>query len=249
MQKKWRLLEKIENSGAMQMAIDEAILQEKVEQGTLRFYSWKPVCLTIGYFQDLLKEVDVDRCKNLGVDVVRRYTGGGAVLHDDEITYSICVSETKVPSDILESYRFICSAIIKTLARYGVQADFSGVNDVCVNGRKISGNAQTRKNGMVLQHGTLLCDVDVDKVFSVLKLPDEKAKYKLVKDAKDRLVTMKQLLGKSFLKAEFENVLKEEFAKLFRVEFLTEKLTGMELETANSLFNQKYSQERWTYGY
>ena len=96
------------------MAIDEAIMtlvsKAKVP-ATLRFFAWKPAAISIGYFQSLDKEVDLEKCKELGVDYVRRITGGGAVFHDAEITYSFHIPEKDVPKDIMQSYDLICGAL------------------------------------------------------------------------------------------------------------------------------------------
>src|SRR5208337_3830146 len=97
-------------------------------------------------------EVDLDACRASGVDAVRRLTGGGAVFHDDEITYSIVLpmGHELAPDDILESYRLICSGLIGGLGLLGVKADFEPINDIAVGGKKVSGNAQTRRQGCLL---------------------------------------------------------------------------------------------------
>ena len=131
----------------------------------LRLYGWKPSAVSIGYFQSLEEEVDVKKCKKAGIDVVRRLTGGGAVLHEHELTYSFI---TKVyPTNIMESYRLICEPVVMCLKNLGLDAKFSPLNDIIVGDKKVSGNAQTRRKNTLLQHGTILLDVDVEKMFSV----------------------------------------------------------------------------------
>jgi lipoate-protein ligase A len=115
--------------------------------------------------------VDLDACRRLGVDYVRRRTGGGAVYHHPagEVTYSVIALESYFSKDIRESYREICSCIIAGLANLGIDAAFRPINDVTVGGRKISGSAQMRRHGVLTQHGTVLYDLDRKTMFSVLK--------------------------------------------------------------------------------
>ena len=143
------------------MAVDEAIaagIAAGTSPPTIRFYTWKPCAVTIGYFQCLRDEVDREACSSKGIDVVRRRTGGGAVYHDEhgEITYSVIAPESYFSKDIRASYREICGGIIGGLGRLGIAAEFRPINDVVVNGRKISGSAQTRRQGILTQHGTVL---------------------------------------------------------------------------------------------
>jgi len=168
-----RLIRYSENDGFLNMAIDEALINlvsDEKSQATIRFYGWKPNCVSIGFFQSINDEVNLDMAKKLGVDIVRRYTGGGAVFHHDEITYSIILPERFVSSDIIESYSKICKGVIFGLNNLGLNASFKPINDIIVNNKKISGNAQTRKRGVLLQHGTILIDVDLNKMFSLLKV-------------------------------------------------------------------------------
>src|SRR3989338_6585891 len=149
---------------------------------------WRVIALeenaavSIGYFQSLEKEVRLHECEMLGVDVVRRRTGGGAVYHDTrgEITYSVIAPAELFPKDIIESYRVICGWIIDAFALLGLKAEFKPINDIILEGKKVSGNAQTRRNGILLQHGTILYDLDVKKMFTVLNVGPEKIADKFI---------------------------------------------------------------------
>ena len=169
MENEWRLVVTGHNSANYNMALDEAIMKLSHGQDapTLRFYGWKPAAISIGYFQGMNDEVDISRCKELGVDVVRRITGGGAVFHDKELTYSFVATEESklLPRNILDSYKKICNGVIAGLGELSLQASFVPLNDVVVAGKKISGNAQTRREKAILQHGTVLLGVDVEKMF------------------------------------------------------------------------------------
>lgn len=159
---------------AENMAVDEAIaagVTACTSPPTIRFYTWNPGAVSIGYFQRLHDEVDTAACHAKGIDYVRRRTGGGAVYHDrqGEITYSVIAPESCFSRDIRASYREICGGIVKGLASLGIPAEFRPINDVVVRGRKISGSAQTRRQGVLTQHGTVLYTLDRDTMFSVLR--------------------------------------------------------------------------------
>ncbi len=246
--KEWRLIKTIEANGAMQMAIDEAILASRIKNrvpNTLRFFTWNPPCLSIGYFQSLQKEVDVKNAERQGVDIVRRYTGGGAVFHDKELTYSLAVSEDDVPHDIIASYQKICSAITKGLGGLHINSEFKQINDIVVNGKKISGNAQTRKEGAVLQHGTILIDADVRRMFSLLKVPNEKIKDKMIQSVEERVSTLKKELGREVSVDELRGFLIKGFEDAFGVRFEESELTSEEKMLAERLCKEKYSKREW----
>ena len=158
---KFRLLETGFHPAVFNMGLDEAIL-DSVSQGnclpTLRFYGWIPPAVSLGYFQGLQEEIDIEACKALGIDVVRRITGGGAVFHHHEVTYSIVIplGHSLARSGIIDSYRILLAGIVEGLAELGIQSEFAPINDIVSAGKKISGNAQTRKKGCILQHGTII---------------------------------------------------------------------------------------------
>jgi lipoate---protein ligase len=170
----WRVIELEARAGAENMAVDEAIaagIAAGTSPPTIRFYTWKPGAVSIGYFQRLRDEVDLETCAAKGINVVRRRTGGGAVYHDEhgEITYSLLAPESLFTMDIRASYREICGGIIAGLASLGITAEFRPINDVTVGERKISGSAQTRRRGILTQHGTVLYLIDRETMFSVLR--------------------------------------------------------------------------------
>ncbi len=236
---KIRLVETPAKSAFMNMGIDEALMKLS-PLPTLRIYSWTPPAVSVGYFQNVTDEVDIEKCKELGVDVVRRATGGGAVFHDTELTYSFITKS--YPSSILESYQLICGAVIKGLAKVGVNAAFAPLNDIVMGGKKISGNAQTRKNGVLLQHGTILLRVDVEKMFSILKVPDEKMKDKLIKNVKERVAGLNMPFDK------VSDGIKNGFAEQFNAELAPSAVTAEELLLAEKFAKEKYSSNDWLFG-
>lgn len=165
------------HSAALNMALDEACM-EAVARGdappTIRLYRWKPSAVSIGNFQCLADEIDENAVAASGIAVVRRLTGGGAVFHDEEgeITYSIIAPEALFPRGVGASYEVLCEALIDALSELGVSAAFRPINDLTVDGKKVSGNAQTRRGGVLLQHGTILFTVDPARMFTFLT-PDK----------------------------------------------------------------------------
>lgn len=250
MAKKVRLLLTQHNTGAWNMAVDEAVL-EAVATGkqypTLRFYGWNPGAVTIGYFQSLQEEVDTQKCQSEKIDVIRRITGGGAVFHDKEITYSFIVKEEDglIVKDILASYKQICQGIISGLEMLGITSQFIPINDLVVNNKKISGNAQTRKQKTILQHGTVLLDVDVKKMFSLLKVPDEKIRDKMILAVEERVTSLRHLSGNEIAYSAVENALMKGFASALDIDIVLGILSEEEVKTAEKIQKEKYENTDW----
>jgi len=252
MKEQWRLLQTGFNTAYANMAIDRAVLVANSEgkvPPTVRFYGWVPPAISIGYFQSLTDEIDLDTCKKLGVNYVRRITGGGAVFHDKELTYSIVIPEShpEISKNIMNSYGRICGAVMKGLQHLGIESEYVPINDIITGGRKISGNAQTRKLETVLQHGTVLMDVDVDKMFSLLKVPNEKIKDKLIADVKQRVTSIKHLLGKEVSFKEVAEAMKMGFEEEFHVELIEGKLSKEELALARKFEKECFSAKDWNH--
>ena len=243
---KYRMIKQQEFDAYMNMALDEAICESvKNEESlpTIRFYTWNPGAISIGYFQGLKNEVNIEECQKQDINYVRRRTGGGAVYHDTEgeITYSIIAPQEAFPSDITASYEKICSHLIDALEQLGIKAEFSPINDVIVDGKKISGSAQTRRNGILLQHGTILYKVDVDKMFSLLKVGKEKIADKLIKSVKKRVTSVTD--EAPGVEAEkLASALYESFSK--DKEIMFSDYTEKELGRAQEL-KKKYASDEW----
>jgi lipoate-protein ligase A len=252
MTEEWRLLLTGANTAAKNMAIDRAVLTTN-SQGkvlpTVRFYEWTPSAISIGYFQSLSEEVDLKMCKRFGVDYVRRITGGGAVFHDDELTYSIVIPEAhdEIPKNIIDSYRRICGAIIKGLRNLKIDCEYKPINDIITNGKKISGNAQTRKQKTVLQHGTILMDVDVEKMFSLLKVPNEKIRDKMISDVKQRVTSVKNCLRKSVSFNEVANAMKYGFEEEFDIKLVNGGLSEEEINLTEKFKKECFGSNEWNH--
>jgi len=247
--KEWRLLPLRIDDAFTSMAIDEALLKLNAEgksPNTIRFWRWLPSTVSIGCFQSVEREVDFDVAKKYGVDVVRRITGGGAVFHDydGELTYSVVCKQGDVPNDIIESYRSICGGLVRGFEHLGLQAEFKPVNDVQVNGKKISGSAQTRRWGSVLQHGTILISPDMRLMFELLKVSPEKISDKFIASVYERVTSVERELGR---KPDFDEVraaMVDGFADALGAEFVESELAQEEFELAEQI-EPKYASKEW----
>ncbi len=188
----WRLISYRQNSACENMAIDEAVFYETLQRKappTLRFYGWRPAAVSIGYFQKIQSEINERRCRAEGVDIIRRLTGGKAVFHSHEITYSLVASrrERLFPDDIQKTYQIISLCLARALASLGIEAVLSSRpasgrncalepccfsvpsgNELVVQGRKICGSAQMRTRDGFLQHGSLLMSFDPEKTAALI---------------------------------------------------------------------------------
>lgn len=228
------------SSAATNMGIDEALMNEVKDTPILRIYGWKPAAVSVGYFQSISEEVNIERCKQDGIDIVRRMTGGGAVFHESELTYTFITR--KYPQNILDSYKWICEAIIVSLRKMNFNANFVPLNDIVVNGKKVSGNAQTRRRGVLLQHGTVLLRVDVEKMFSLLKVPSEKLRDKLIASAKERVMGLETITFNKLASG-----LAEGFGETFGSAIFSDNLTKSERDSSIFLRDTKYSADEWNY--
>ncbi len=251
----WRLLITKTKSYKEQMAIDEANI-EVVASGKsppiVRVCYFERPSVSIGFFQSVYKEVNVPLCAKLGVEIFRRMTGGGAVYKDPrrEINYSFIIPERdeRVSLNVFESYKIICGAIIKGLnEEFGINAQFKPINDIVVSGKKISGNAQTRRDGVILQHGTILLDVDYDQMFSLLRVPKIKVTDKKIASVKDRVTSLSAVLGRKVLFDEVERAIIRGFEDYFKIKLIPDELTKGELKRERFLLNYKYGTEGWNF--
>lgn len=234
-------------------ATEEAI----AKSGISTFMLWvaRPATVNLGYFQSAELEVDLAEAKQLGLSITRRPSGGGAVLFDDkQVYYSIIAG---LDSDVLPKAPGACflkaaEGLVNALREFGLAGEFKGKNDVVVNGKKISGNAQTSRWGAKVQHGTLLRDFDIDTAARVLKIPVEKVVDKGIeaKDIRgmieDRVTTMKKELSRDVDVEEIKEALKRGFAKALDVELEDGSLTCEEKEIRDSVIS-KYESPEWVF--
>ena len=253
----WRLLPLQTNSGFMNMAIDEAVLTARTSgkvPNTLRFYRWQPSCVSIGKNQNAEAEVYLDACKRLGVDVVRRMSGGGTVYHDydGEVTYCVTAKTSDLgTADITSVYAKIYEAIKHALMLLGITADFSSGDDkncpnMTVKGKKISGSSQAITRGIVLQHGTVLRSVDLPKMFTLLKLKNASC-TQAADIAKRKITSIENELDHAVAPEAVANALAEGFRSVLKIRLEPSKLAPYEVELANRLCKEKYATKEWIF--
>jgi lipoate-protein ligase A len=212
-------------SGKENMARDEALLA--AGEPALRFYQWNPPCVSIGYFQHPERDIDLDFLKRAGIDLVRRPTGGRAVLHEDELTYAIVLPEALLPAGVVPSYRFIAGVFLDSLRELGLACRLQGPDgrpdrsagcfastsayEMCHQGKKVMGSAQVRRNGSVLQHGSLLLSVDYKRQAACLKGPAAVPAGELEK----RMAGLRTWLGENASPARLIPILRKHFLRTF----------------------------------
>jgi lipoate-protein ligase A len=260
---RWRLLYSPPAVAAANMATDEAI-QLAVGAGeaiaTIRFYSWEPPCLSLGRGQRV-RDADRAALRAAGFDIVRRPTGGRAILHADELTYSIAarLSNLLVRGTIVESYRRLSRGLARGLQLLGLSEHSAGPQhiqrgssqgpacfqitshyEISFQGRKLLGSAQARTGDALLQHGSLPLRGDLARICPLLTAGPSP------ESARARAVTLGQALGCDVAWAEAAEALAAGFAEEFGIRLERGELTPDERRRARSLERDKYATEKWT---
>jgi lipoate-protein ligase A len=251
---KWRLLDTETHDAFYNMALDEAIATARSKNlvpNTIRFFKWEPSAVSIGYFQSMEEEVDTSSCNERNIDYIRRRTGGGAVYHDrdGELTYSLLINEDHrlISKDFQKTYEKLCSGLVLGLRLLGIPAEFKPINDIIVEGKKISGNAQTRGMNVVHQHGTILRKVDPALMFTVLKVPSEKIRDKMIRTVEERVTSMNRFLEREVSFEELKKTLKNGFEESFKIKLVPGETFEFEEQLAEKLKAEKYSTKEWNF--
>jgi lipoate-protein ligase A len=247
----WRLLETGPAPGPYTAALDEAIARSRAAgevPDTLHLYRRRPPAVTLGYSLDAGNEIDIEYCRRKGIDIVRRLSGGGAIYTDDrQLVYSLSTKDL-MPSSVPKSLALVCTALARGLSSLGAPAVFSPVNDVLVNGRKVSGSAQLRKWGVVLTHGTVLVDADREEMFRALRVPAAKLEKRALEAAADRVTSLREELGRLPPMEEVGRAVVSGFEKAFGAEAVPGSPTAAEKALALELVRTRYGNEEWNLG-
>jgi len=252
----WRLIPLETHNAFMNMAIDEAILRSRMENlvpNTIRLYQWKPSAVSIGKNQNPNDTVYVDNCRKLGVDIVRRNSGGGTVFHDQtgELTYSVTAQTRDLhATDITEVYTSIYAAITDALRLLGIPADYSPGNqkncpNLTINNRKISGSAQTVKRNIVQQHGTLLLNVNLPRMFQLLRIQDIDNCSLAAQMAQRKITSVQNELGHAVTPETAVNALTQGFTATLKIHLNPAPLTLYEQALAKKFYTNKYATDNW----
>ena len=267
----WRLLITRPAAGATNMALDEAIMQslaDGVGNPTLRFYQWDPPCLSLGYNQPWT-DVDESACTRLGYDWVRRPTGGRAILHRDELTYSVVVGagEPRVAGGIVESYRRLSQGLLTGLRILGTDVfqtqekkngnlqqgaacfDTPSNYEITVEGKKLVGSAQVRRRGQVLQHGSLPLVGDLDGIFGCLRACADESQASTSRVQRSSLrpyaCTLGQALKRSVSFDEAATALAQGFGDALNLRLEIGEVTEHECVLTDHLCQMRYGNEEW----
>lgn len=252
------------------MAVDEAILEATVGGNappTLRLYAWHPPCLSLGYAQPAA-DVDKERLAALGWEMVRRPTGGRAILHTDELTYAVIgpQREPRLQGSILESYQRLSRALLAALHLLGLPAQAHSLPsqnqngdskgpvcfevpsnyEITIQGKKLVGSAQARKREGVLQHGTLPLWGDLTRITQALCFNDESERERAAARLKARATTVEEVLGYRVLWDEAAQAFVSAFEQELALKLTPASLSQAELDRANELVRDKYAAREWT---
>jgi lipoate-protein ligase A len=253
----WRLIPLETHNAFMNMAIDEAILISRTEHfvpNTLRLYQWQPSAVSIGKNQNPQKTVYTEALSKLGVDLVRRNSGGGTVYHDQtgEITYSVIAQTHNLSrtADVTGAYTSIYAAITDALRLLGISADFNASDtkncpNLTVQGKKISGSAQTLKRNIIQQHGTLLLSVDLPRMFQLLRVPFTDNCSLAAQTATRKITSVQNELRHAVTAETAANALAQGFMATLKIHLISSKLTLYEQALAKKLYARKYSTASW----
>jgi len=267
---RWRLLHTYPAPGSWNMAVDEAIL-EATGRGevppTLRLYSWNPPCLSLGYAQPI-SDVDRQLLSSFGWDLVRRPTGGKAILHTDELTYAVIGphAEPRLAGGVIESYQRLSAALLSALGLLGIPAESlenpatthqeANHNPVCFEipshyeiiyqRKKIIGSAQARRQEGILQHGSLPLSGDLTRITQVLVYPDNAYRQRAAERLLTRAVTVETALGYQIEWETAAHAFKTAFQRVLDLDLEAGKLTPFETQRAADLVTEKYNHPGWT---
>jgi lipoate-protein ligase A len=288
----WRMLVASDLPGAYSMALDEVLLESVIAGAppVVRFYTWQPAALSLGVNQPL-REIDRDECERQGFGLVRRLTGGRAVLHQHELTYSVIARENdpRVSGGVIESYRKISAALVDGLVNLGVGAtlaepsramframsasrranagqsldsvdetgigtaahgavcfDASSAYEVTVGKHKLVGSAQARRGGAILQHGSIILDIDWDAWVSVFAYATPAGKERSYLKLPTRMTSLHQELGRPITAEEVQSALIPSFERTLNIHLNPTNQSPQEQAQTLSLAKEKYTSELWT---
>jgi lipoate-protein ligase A len=266
----WRLITSKPLEGAWNMAVDEAILESvglKLVPPTLRLYGWQPPCLSLGYAQPVA-DVDMGVLERSGWGMVRRPTGGRAILHTDELTYAVIapLHEERVEGGVMESYRRLAQALVRALdllglnaqseAKYPLPAGSQPNAAVCfevpsnyeitANGKKIIGSAQARRLLGVLQHGSLPLTGDLTRITCALRFADEPARSEAARRLLEHATTLESFVQRAVAWDEAAAAFIRSFEEKLNLKLVPDHLTGSEMKRSAELVKEKYANPAWT---
>lgn len=266
----WYFIDSGMKKPAFNMAFDEVLINwhsRGLIPPVLRFYGWEPAGLSLGKFQKTTGRIDIEEAFARGIDIVRRPTGGLAVLHDKELTYSLVVSEKneKISPSIIDTYRVLSQGVLEGYRNLGIQAELAIPEGpigktgtaVCfeeaswyeleIEGKKAAGSAQNRQKGVVLQHGSVPMEMNIDKLYDLFIFPNEKVKNKARNGFLQKAVFINDILGRSTTLDEVREAFKAGFMKGLDIELEIYEPNEQFLREVDELVQTKYNNDEYTF--
>ncbi|MBP2079303.1 lipoate--protein ligase family protein [Oceanobacillus polygoni] len=268
MKKHWAFINTGFQDAAWNMAFDECLINWHHEgkiPPTLRFYGWKEPSLSVGYFQKVNKKINFDAIERHGCQFVRRLTGGSAVLHDDELTYSLVISENDpdIPISVQEAYHVLSKGVFEGYRNLGIPAEYAildrerargrtaicfekpAIYEMVVDGKKLSGNAQTRQKGVLMQHGSIPMSMNTVMLFDLFLFSSERLRERSRDAFHKKAVTINQLTNRVYQYDMLTDAFKEGFKKGLDLELHPLQLTETQWEEVQQLAQSKYETKAW----
>ncbi len=271
----WRFIDSKKQGPAYNMALDEALLNWHSEgkiPPTIRFYGWEPATLSIGYFQRVAKEIRMEAVREKQLGFVRRPTGGRGVLHEHELTYSVIVSEAHpaMPKTVTEAYRVISTGLLEGFKALGLNAYFAvpdsekerealkkprsavcfdapSYYELVVEGKKIAGSAQTRQKGVILQHGSILLDIDEEKLFDLFQYRSDRLRERMQRAFSQKAVAINALRKEPVTLDEASRAFKQGFEKGLGIQLVPYQLSESEEKEVQWLAKSRYESDEWNF--
>lgn len=266
----WRIIINSPHNGPWNMAVDEALLESissHDQPPTLRLYDWQPYTLSLGHAQPV-GDIDRKALQDRGWDLVRRPTGGRAILHADELTYSVTapIENPILRGNVIESYRRISTALVEALRLIGLCADSKPKNteeihlskdpvcfqfpsdyEITYHDKKVVGSAQARKKGGILQHGSIPLHGDITRIIEVLNYSDKNNKQQARAKLLERATTIEESLGRHVTWTDMADMMVRGFQEKLGINLVPDNLSKDELNNAIRIYREKYNHIDWTF--
>ncbi|CAM3024878.1 biotin/lipoate A/B protein ligase family protein [Sporolactobacillus spathodeae] len=266
----WYFIDSGVHTPSYNMALDEYLMEQGRRIGqapVLRFYGWNPPGLSIGYFQKTKSRINQDALEKRGIAMVRRLTGGQAVLHHDELTYSIIISEhdPAMPHSVIGAYRVLSQGLLEGFHNLGLKAELAipdqkkaaDHSPVCfeeaswyelvVAGKKAAGSAQTRHQGMILQHGSIPLHTDSDELFACFQYPSAAIQQRAKRAFSDKAIAIDQAAGRKPSIDEVKQAFYHGFETGLGITFHSLQLSEADECAVEQLAREKYAADSWNY--
>jgi lipoyl(octanoyl) transferase len=268
MSESWYYVHSGKCSPAYNMAVDECLLNWHSKNEippVLRFYEWEPAGMSVGYFQKTKGKLDTNKLNESNIPIVRRLTGGRAVLHDNELTYSVIVSEShpKMPLSVKDAYKVISNGLLEGFHELGIDATFAlpeGKLDVTqsavcfeepswyelvIDGKKACGSAQTRQKGVILQHGSIPIAIDDEKLYNFFIYPNEKVKERALRAFSEKAVSIQDVTTRKITMDNVTTAFKKGFEQGLDIELVPFTFSREQQVEIEHVMKTKYMNDDW----